>query len=156
MVRDESNFPRLVRLKCFLKEVKMNDMVISLYFILQILDDYDPATQSAIRAMTDECEESTLREKNKYWKEDSSGNLAPPPEIGNSLCPKECSKNGLCINGRCICNEDFITADCSLKKGKLKSLIKINSNHKTLLRSPNQCFSVKKETLKISSWYYLI
>ena len=95
------------------------------YFILQILDDYGPATQSAIRAMTDDCEEITLREKYKYWKEDTKGKLSPPQEIGNSLCPNECSGNGVCSNGTCVCNKGFITADCSLNKGKLKFLRKI-------------------------------
>lgn len=67
--------------------------------------------------MADICEEITLRKKNKYWKKDASGNLAPPQEIGNSLCPNECNGNGFCSNGTCICKKDFITADCSLKKG---------------------------------------
>ena len=63
------------------------------------------------------CEAITLREKTFYWKEDASGNLAPPKEIGNNLCPNKCSGNGVCSNGKCICGSDFITADCSLKKG---------------------------------------
>ena len=63
------------------------------------------------------CEAITLREKTVYWKEDASGNLAAPKEIGNNLCPNQCSGNGVCSNGKCICGSDFITADCSLKKG---------------------------------------
>ena len=63
------------------------------------------------------CEAITLREKTVYWKKDASGNLAPPKEIGNNLCPNQCSGNGVCSNGKCICGSDFITADCSLKKG---------------------------------------
>ena len=64
------------------------------------------------------CEEKTLREIHTYWKKDENGIVAPPQEIGNSLCPNECSLNGKCSNGTCICKKDFITADCSLKKGK--------------------------------------
>lgn len=89
-----------------------------LCFLWQVLDDYTLAIQSAIEAMASICKEITLREKDKYWKEDSSGELAPPQEIGNSLCPNECSGNGVCSNGTCLCNQDFITADCSLKKGR--------------------------------------
>ena len=68
--------------------------------------------------MSRDCEEKTLREIHTYWKKDENGILGPPQEIGSSLCPNECSGNGNCSNGTCICNKDFITADCSLKKGK--------------------------------------
>ena len=89
-----------------------------LYFIEQVLDEYSPATESAVDTMSVTCEAITLREKTVYWKKDGSGNLAPPEEIGNNLCPNQCSGNGVCSNGKCICSNDFITADCSLKKGK--------------------------------------
>lgn len=92
--------------------------ILLIRFRLQVLDDYTLAIQSAIEAMASICKEITLREKDKYWEKDTSGELAPPQEIGNSLCPNQCSENGICSNGTCICNKDFITADCSLKKGR--------------------------------------
>ena len=95
----------------------------TLLFQWQVLDDYIPAIHSATEAMASICEEITLREKDKYWKKDTSGKLAPPQEIGNVLCPNECSGNGVCSNGTCICKKDFIAADCSLKEGKQKILI---------------------------------
>ena len=88
--------------------------------IEQILDEYSAATQSAIDAMTSTCEEKTLREVTIYWKRDANGNLAPPQEIGNNLCPNDCSGNGICLNATCICNSSFITADCSVKNDKDK------------------------------------
>ena len=82
--------------------------------------------------MTSACEEKTLREKDKYWKKDTSGNFGPPQEIGDNACPNECSGNGACRNGTCICNNDFITADCSLKKGRLLSLYFYGEDFKKL------------------------
>lgn len=91
--------------------------VLYLFFVEQILDEYSAATQAAIDVMISNCEEKTLREINTYWKKDASGNLGPPQEIGNNLCPNDCSGNGICLNGTCKCSNNFTTADCSLKKG---------------------------------------
>ena len=68
--------------------------------------------------MSSTCKEKTLREINIYWKKDASGNLAPPQEIGTNLCSNDCNGNGICLNATCICSSSFITADCSIKKGK--------------------------------------
>ena len=68
--------------------------------------------------MTRDCEEITLREKEKYWKKDSKGSLAPPAVIGDSVCPNECSSHGSCVNATCQCDKGYITADCSLKEGE--------------------------------------
>ena len=34
-------------------------------------------------------------------------------EIADSLCPNDCSSNGRCANGSCICYTDFTAEDCS-------------------------------------------
>ena len=34
-------------------------------------------------------------------------------EITESLCSNDCSSNGRCVNGSCICNKDFTANDCS-------------------------------------------
>ena len=34
-------------------------------------------------------------------------------EIAGSLCPNDCSSNGRCVNGSCVCNKDFTANDCS-------------------------------------------
>ena len=84
------------------------------------------------------CEAITLREKTVYWKEDASGNLAPPKEIGNNLCPNQCSGNGVCSNGKCICGSDFITADCSLKKGNFFLNVSEKNKVKKILSAQKQ------------------
>ena len=34
-------------------------------------------------------------------------------EIAESLCLNDCSSNGRCVNGSCVCNKDFTADDCS-------------------------------------------
>ena len=35
-------------------------------------------------------------------------------EISELLCPSDCSSNGKCINGSCVCNKDYTAEDCSV------------------------------------------
>ena len=35
-------------------------------------------------------------------------------EISELLCPNDCTFNGKCINGSCVCNKDYIAEDCSV------------------------------------------
>ena len=35
-------------------------------------------------------------------------------EIGQLLCPNDCTFNGKCVNGSCICNKDYTAEDCSI------------------------------------------
>jgi len=35
------------------------------------------------------------------------------PSCGDLKCPKDCSGNGECVMGKCMCSKGFITADCS-------------------------------------------
>ena len=35
-------------------------------------------------------------------------------EISELLCPNDCTFNGKCINGSCVCNQDYTAEDCSV------------------------------------------
>ena len=35
-------------------------------------------------------------------------------EISELLCPNDCTFNGNCINGSCVCNKDYTAEDCSV------------------------------------------
>ena len=34
-------------------------------------------------------------------------------QIAGLLCPNDCTFNGKCVNGSCICNKGFTAEDCS-------------------------------------------
>ena len=66
--------------------------------------------------MKSDCEEVVNRDP-ITWKPGDDGVLKPPSEVADNICPNECSGNGNCSSGNCICNEGFITEDCSVKAG---------------------------------------
>ena len=35
-------------------------------------------------------------------------------QIIEHLCPNDCTFNGRCVNGSCICNEGFTAEDCAV------------------------------------------
>ena len=74
-------------------------------------------TEAAITTMISACEEIALRNLT-LWKKDNDGkSLVPPGEIRENICPNGCSGHGKCLYARCVCDNDYISADCSLKKG---------------------------------------
>ncbi|XP_025096160.1 uncharacterized protein LOC112565098 isoform X1 [Pomacea canaliculata] len=48
-----------------------------------------------------------------YWTVGTDGFPRLPPAV-NLICPNDCSGNGLCIKGKCYCNENTTGGDCSL------------------------------------------
>ena len=44
-------------------------------------------------------------------------NVTIPPiveKIVELLCPNDCTFNGKCVNGSCVCNKDYTAVDCSI------------------------------------------
>lgn len=35
-------------------------------------------------------------------------------QVAELLCPNDCTFNGKCVNGSCVCNKDYTAEDCSL------------------------------------------
>ncbi|XP_065651908.1 von Willebrand factor D and EGF domain-containing protein-like [Hydra vulgaris] len=73
--------------------------------------------ESAINNLKSVCGELTLRNLS-YWVNVGGKVVGPSTKIADSMCPNECSGNGACKSGSCICNSGFITADCSMKEGQ--------------------------------------
>ena len=48
----------------------------------------------------------------------------PPVKIAQNLCPNDCSFNGNCTNGTCICKEGLIAEDCSMREDEIPSLFR--------------------------------
>ncbi|XP_078703698.1 uncharacterized protein LOC144928879 [Branchiostoma floridae x Branchiostoma belcheri] len=51
------------------------------------------------------------------YEVDDDGVLVPPMAVRDNLCPADCSQQGDCVNGTCVCFEPYTSADCSLVKG---------------------------------------
>ncbi|ESP04733.1 hypothetical protein LOTGIDRAFT_170568 [Lottia gigantea] len=77
------------------------------------LSGTDVFALSAISSVSSQClrearMNGTLREK----KVDSNKTILEL--VKEVACPGECSDQGLCENGKCICNSEFIGSDCSV------------------------------------------
>ena len=82
------------------------------------MDDLEVAKSSSVGVMKDACEEVTLRNIT-LWETDDTGELQPPKAVAEVLCPNECSGNGVCVNATCVCNEGYLSSDCSIHEGYL-------------------------------------
>ena len=69
-----------------------------------------------------ECGETAGRNLFSYVNESSGeqpGNSSLVAEIVEQLCPGDCSFNGKCVNGSCICNEGFTAHDCAISTDQI-------------------------------------
>lgn len=49
------------------------------------------------------------------WQKDENGNLIQPnTDIQNNVCPNQCSTQGICKSGTCVCNTGYKGTDCSI------------------------------------------
>ena len=52
-------------------------------------------------------------------------------EISDLLCPNDCTFNGKCINGSCVCNKDYTAEDCSVSIYQIPTISRsVNRKHK--------------------------
>ena len=72
------------------------------------------AFAAAMQAMLDICEEAVAEKPDDTIK-----------EIEDKVCPNECSGNGKCVNGTCVCNTGFTTEDCSVALDQVPELIEV-------------------------------
>lgn len=78
---------------------------------------------SAFDAMREGCEEVALKNISLFSRDPDSGELKPPAEIGENLCPGDCSNHGNCTNRTCICEEGYTSADCSMEANAVPDLL---------------------------------
>ena len=67
--------------------------------------------------MTHVCVERASKEP-KLLEKDENGNLVPPSNIVGAICPSDCSGQGECREGRCVCKTGFGADDCSIDLNK--------------------------------------
>jgi hypothetical protein len=68
------------------------------------------------------CEDTTLKNISLYT-ESTTGDLVPPREVVNNLCPADCSGHGMCKNRTCICEKGFTALDCSMEVNAVPELL---------------------------------
>ena len=72
-----------------------------------------------------ECGEISGRKLFSYVNESSEGktsNTSLVSQIVERLCPSDCSFNGKCVNGSCICNEGFTAHDCAISTEQIPEM----------------------------------
>lgn len=68
------------------------------------------------------CEDSTLKNLSLYTHT-ASGELVPPRQAVEDLCPADCSGHGRCRNRTCICDKGFTALDCSMEVQAVPELL---------------------------------
>ena len=77
----------------------------------------------AVESLKSSCQFQAVKNYSAYEK-DESGNLVPPAKVTQLLCPNDCSFQGNCTNGTCICNEGYVSADCSMRFDEIPQLFR--------------------------------
>ena len=79
--------------------------------------------ESAFESLKSSCEFQAIKNFSAYDK-DENGNFVPPVKISQNLCPGDCNNNGNCTNGTCVCSEEYVSADCSLRFDEVPRLFR--------------------------------
>lgn len=72
---------------------------------------------SAVSLLINQCGGIVGRNLSSIIKESSDEKQKDPSLLTNiieKLCPNDCTFNGKCVNGSCICNKEFTAEDCAV------------------------------------------
>ncbi|XP_035829885.1 uncharacterized protein LOC106014199 isoform X2 [Aplysia californica] len=65
-----------------------------------------------------------------FWVTDETGQVSYPPSVTNNVCPLDCSGHGVCSEGQCNCEDDWLGFDCSIPFLEPPILISIDGGSK--------------------------
>ena len=66
---------------------------------------------AAVNLLMETCEEKVIKNITQLKNDTKLQKIVE--QIAENLCPNDCSSNGNCSNGTCICDEGFTAHDCS-------------------------------------------
>ncbi|XP_028411917.1 neurogenic locus notch homolog protein 2-like [Dendronephthya gigantea] len=95
-----------------LPDVDVDNIVTQCISDIQATEDFSWATAN-FAALETSCIASVLNNISSY-KNTTDGSIELNTDVLMSLCPNDCSDNGICANSTCICHEDYTSADCSI------------------------------------------
>ncbi|XP_035668225.1 von Willebrand factor D and EGF domain-containing protein-like [Branchiostoma floridae] len=87
---------------------------------IQLTEDLSIA-DAAVGVMKSECVTVVYKNVSLYDVMDD-GSTVPSVAVKNNLCPADCSHNGVCTNGTCLCHDGFTSADCSIVEGTVPEI----------------------------------
>jgi hypothetical protein len=107
-----------------------------------VLSDGDKEfIERAIEDMENKCITEAIRDMTT-WEKDNNGNpVQPNLEIQTSLCPNQCSGNGVCLASSCVCDADFQGVDCAIDK-RIPPTIESQSDYLVDITNIKEEFSV--------------
>ncbi|XP_074620010.1 uncharacterized protein LOC141878862 isoform X3 [Acropora palmata] len=86
----------------------------------------------AVSMLMNECEDVVI--ENVTINSNETNNVTKPTiplaleKVLQLLCPNDCTFNGKCVNGSCVCNKDYTADDCSISVYQRPTITRIQSN----------------------------
>ena len=83
--------------------------------------------------LMNECEDVVI--ENMTVNSNETNNVTKPTipsaleQVLQLLCPNDCTFNGKCVNGSCVCNRDYTAADCSISIYQRPTVTRCDSNN---------------------------
>ena len=101
------------------------------FFLLQYTGDFSFAI-GAVSVLINECVDVIIENITVNTnKTNNVGKPTIPPaleEVLQLLCPNDCTFNGKCVNGSCVCDKDYTAHDCSISMYQRPTITRWDSN----------------------------
>ncbi|XP_070213298.1 von Willebrand factor D and EGF domain-containing protein-like [Littorina saxatilis] len=70
---------------------------------------------AAIAAWESACMSDVIRDPRNYHTDNATGCVEPAGILTTAVCPGQCSLNGQCETGTCVCHDGFAGSDCAVR-----------------------------------------
>ncbi|XP_061188638.1 von Willebrand factor D and EGF domain-containing protein-like [Saccostrea echinata] len=73
------------------------------------------------------CQNEAMKNISNY-KKSPDGDLIPPLDVTDHVCPNQCSQRGTCLFGQCKCAPGYTAVDCSVKSNEPPNIVRIRGD----------------------------